>query len=92
MVNSNEIKCFIPGPSTVTNTNNHGNSDFNNRQDNIPLLNNDEIKYFLLGPSKESGIKASTERTKQLQKVFEDVFSGIWCFDGMFSLQIKPDS
>ena len=24
-VNNNEIECSIPGPSTVTNTNNHGN-------------------------------------------------------------------
>ena len=36
--------------------------------------------------------KQSTEITKQLQKEFEDVFTGIGCFDGTFSLQVKPDS
>ena len=92
MVNNSEIECSIPGPSTVTNTNNHGNSNFNNRPGNIHLSNNDEIKYFLPGPSKESDINASTSITKQLQKKFEDVFIGIGCFDWMFSLQAKPES
>ena len=35
--------------------------------------------------------KASAEITKQLQKEFEDVFTGIGCFDRMFSLQVKQD-
>ena len=50
------------------------------------------MKYFLPGPSKESDKKANTEITKQLQKEFEDVFTGIGHFDGTFSLQIKLDS
>ena len=36
---------------------NHGNSNFNNRLDETILWNNNEIKYFLLGPSKESDKK-----------------------------------
>ena len=28
----------------------------------------------------------------KLQKEFEDVFTCIGCFDGMFSLQVKPDN
>ena len=54
VVTNDEIECSIPGPSTVTNTNNHNNSNFNNRPDDAPLLNNYEIKYLLPGPSKES--------------------------------------
>ena len=30
MVNNNEIKCSLPGPSRETNTNNDGNSNLNN--------------------------------------------------------------
>ena len=78
------LNVTIPGPNKETNTNNHSNSNFNNRADNTPLSNNNEIKYFLPGPSKEGNKKASTEITKQLQKEFEDVFTGIGCFYGTF--------
>ena len=37
-------------------------------------------------------MRASAEITKQLQKDFENVFSGIGYFDGIFSLQVKPDN
>ena len=40
----------------------------------------------------ESDRIASIKISKQLQKEFEGVFNGIHCFDGMVSLQIKPDS
>ena len=92
MVNNNEIECCIQGLSTETNANVHGNLNFNNRLDNTPLLNKNEIEYFLPGPSKESDNKANTEITKQLQKEFQAVFTGIGCFDGTFSLQVKLDS
>ena len=52
VVNNNEIKCSIPGPNMETNTNNYGNSNFNNRPDNAPLSNKNEIEYFLPGPKK----------------------------------------
>ena len=58
MVNNNEFECSTAYPITVTNANNHCNSDFNNRPDNTPLLNNNEIEYFLPGPSKESDQKS----------------------------------
>ena len=35
---------------------------------------------------------AITNITSQIQKEFEDVFMGIRCFEGTFSLQVKPDS
>ena len=91
MVNNNENKCSLPGSSSRTNTSNDGNSHLNNRPYNAPLTSNNEIKYFLPGPKRQSD-KASAEITKQLQKRFEDVFTGIVCFDGTFSLQAKPDS
>ena len=91
-VNNNGNECSIPGPSTVTNTNNYRNSNLNNTTDNTPLSNNNKIKYFLPVPSKESNKKACTEITNQLQKEFVDVLTGIGCFDVMFSLQVKLDS
>ena len=36
--------------------------------------------------------RKSTELTQQLHKEFDNVFNGIGCFDGTFSLQLKPDS
>ena len=36
--------------------------------------------------------KASDKITQWLQRKFKDVFNGIGCFDGTFSLQFKPDS
>ena len=56
------------------------------------MFNNNEIEYFLSGASRENNRKASSKIPKQQQKEFEDVFNGIVCFDGMFSLQEKPDS
>ena len=56
------------------------------------MLNDHEIDCLLLGPNQESDKRASTEITKQLQRDFEDVFSEIGCFDGVFSLQVKPHS
>ena len=77
-------------PNCYTNTG--SNSNFNNSNAFIPTVYNNDIEYFLLGPSSENDRRASTEITKQLQRDFEDIFSGIGCFDGMCSLQIKPDS
>ena len=37
-------------------------------------------------------IREQVEITQQLQRYFEDVFNGIGCFDGTFSLQLKPGS
>ena len=49
------------------------------------------IEYFLSGLNHDSNKKRSAETTQQLHKGFEDLFNGIGCFDGTFSLQLKPD-
>ena len=54
--------------------------------------NNNKIQYFLLGPYQENGRTASTEITRKLHRGFEDLCSRIGCFEGKFSLQVKPDS
>ena len=43
-------------------------------------------------PNKENDKRASANITKQIQKEFEEVNTGIGCFEGMFPLQVKPDS
>ena len=50
------------------------------------------INYFLPGPNQDNDKRPSAEITQQLQRDIKDVFTGIGCFDGMFSLQVKPDS
>ena len=60
-----------------------------------PMVNNklsNTIDYFLPGPICDSDKKMSDEITQLLQRDFEDVSNGIGCFDGTFSLQLKPDS
>ena len=45
--------------------------------------------YLLLGPGKEADRKESAKLTKQLHNEFKDIFTGISCFEGIFTLQIK---
>ena len=48
--------------------------------------------YFLAGPSCESDKRKSAESIQQKYKEFEDIFNGIGCFEGTYSLQLKPNS
>ena len=50
------------------------------------------ISYFLPGPNQENDKQVSLEITQQIQKEFKEVFNGMSCFNGMFSLQLKPGS
>ena len=51
-----------------------------------------EFNIFVQVLTKENDRRASAKIRGWLQKDFEDVFSGIGYFDGIFSLQVKPDS
>ena len=74
-------------------TNTQNMSDFGN-EDKPMVTDNDSnnIKYFLPGPNSDSDQRVIAEITQQIQKEFNDVFNGIECFNGTFSLQVKPDS
>ena len=50
------------------------------------------INYFLPGPNQDNDKRLSAEITQQLQRDFKAVFNGVGCFDGTFSLQLKPGS
>ena len=54
--------------------------------------NNNSITYFIPDPNSDVNKKASDKISQQLQREFKDVFNGVECFDGTFSLQVKPDS
>ena len=58
----------------------------------VTIETNNEIEYFVPDPNKENDERASANITKQIQKEFEEVFMGIGCFEGMFSLHVKPDN
>ena len=48
--------------------------------------------YFLSSPNIEIDKRKSIELTQNIYIVFDNVFNGIGCFEGTFSLQLKPDS
>ena len=55
-------------------------------------INNNKVNYFLPGPGEEANRRASAWITKQLQNEFKGIFTGIGCFESIFSLQERPDS
>ena len=50
------------------------------------------INYFYSSQDISGDKKDSTIMTKKVHDKFNDVFNGIGCFKGTFSLQLKPDS
>ena len=68
-------------------------SKFKNK-DKTMIINKEPntISYFLPGSNQDNDKRVSAEITQQLQKEFKDMFNGIGCIDGTFSLQIKPGS
>ena len=49
-------------------------------------------KYFLSCPNIETDKRKGAELTQQINTEFDNVFNAIGCFEGTFSLQLKPDS
>ena len=70
------------------NVNTHRGLSYNT---NTTVIANNYIKvnYFLPGPGQETYMKASANIPQQLQKECKDVFMGIGCFDGIFSLKVE---
>ena len=50
------------------------------------------INYFFSLNSTDADKRKSSKMTQKIHDRFGDVFNGIGCFEGMFSLQLKPDS
>ena len=67
----------------ITNTGSRSNNNTS-----INTLTN----YFLSLPNMEIDKRKSIELTQKIHNVSDNVFNGIGCFEGTFSLQLKPDS
>ena len=50
------------------------------------------INYFTSSSNIDADKRKSIEMTQIIQDKFGDVFNSIGCFEGTFSLQLKPDS
>ena len=48
--------------------------------------------YFFSSPNVEADKRKSIKLMWEVHNTFGDVFNGIGCFEGTFSLQLKPDS
>ena len=70
----------------------NANTDSNISDSTNPTVTdkkNSKINYFLQGPNQDADRRSSAKIMQQLHKEFKDVFTGISCFDGTFSLKIK---
>ena len=66
-------------------TNNNNGSTVNSNANTL-------TKYFLSHSNVETDKRKSAELTQQIHMEFDNIFNGIGCFEGTFSLQLKPDS
>ena len=78
-------KCCTNKDSISTSTN-------NNTKPTVETKAIKSMEYFLAGPTYDSDKRKSVESTQQIYEDLDDVFNCIGCFEGKFSLQLKPDS
>ena len=75
-----------------TNTNTDSNiKQFTNGQSGQDNANK-TTNYFFSSPNVEADKRKSIKLRWGIDNTFGDVFNGIGCFEGTFSLQLKPDS
>ena len=67
-------------------TNNNRDVSTSNTNTNMPT------KYFLACSNIETDKRKSAELTQQIHTKFKNVFNGIGCFEGTFSLQLRANS
>ena len=72
-------------PNTAINTTQTPSSQIDSNNSNVV------IKYFYSSQDTSGNKKDSAVMTKKVHYEFSDVFNGIGCFEGTFSLQLKPD-
>ena len=72
-----------------------------NQQTQVPMVKmikacshnpNNLVNYFFSSSSITADKKQSGEMTQKTDDRFGNVFNGIGCFEGTFSLQLKPNS
>ena len=77
--------CYTNKTSILKSTN-------NNKKQMVKAEANNSTRYFIVGPNCDSDKRKNAESTQQIHKGFDDVFNGIGCFEGTFSLHLKPHS
>ena len=53
---------------------------------------NNSINYFFLSSNVDADKRKNSDLIQKIHNTFGDIFNGIGCFEGKFSLQLKPDS
>ena len=74
-----------------TNTDSFSKSTNNSSKSVVNNNSNKSTNYFLSGSNFDLDKEKSAELTQEINWEFNDVFNGIGCFEGTFSLQLKPD-
>ena len=77
---------------SCTNTKADSKVDNNINSHNANTNVNSLTNYFFSSPNVQVDKRESIKLTQRIHKVFGNVFNGIGCFKGTFSLQLKPDS
>ena len=66
------------------------NNSVNSHNTNTKV--NNLTNYFFSSPNVEADKRKSIKLMQRIHNVFGNVFNGIGCFEGTFSLLLKPDS
>ena len=53
---------------------------------------NKQINYFFSSSNVDADRRKSSDMMQKIHNTFEDVLYGVECFEGTFSLKLKPDS
>ena len=78
---------------TNTDTGEINKQDANGQNDqNVSNNSNNSVNYFFSSNNIMANKKQSSEMAQKIHDRFGNVFNGIGCFEGTFSLQLKPNS
>ena len=88
---STQIQETYGAEKCYTNKTSISKSKNKNTKPTVNAEANNSTRYFIAGPNCDSDKRRNAESTQQIHKDF-DKFSAIGCFEGIFSLQLKPDS
>ena len=76
--------CTNRDAGIITKQDTNGQNDQNN--------SNKSINYFYLSKDIDADKRKSSAMMEKIHKTFGNIFNSIGCFEGTFSLQLKPDS
>ena len=84
-----EMHTVLKGCTNMdTGVNTQQDTNGQNNQNNINKL----INYFFSSTNTDADKRKSSAMMQNIHNAFGNIFNGIGCFEGTFSLQLKPDS